>query len=91
MVMLPVPSPDKRGGLSIELKKQKATRKMKNNRAPGNETIPAVISKVFHKLINYISKEEQIPLRWKESVIVFLHKKMCCSIGAPNIKSYYLF
>lgn len=57
--------------------------RLKNNKAPGNDTIPAeclkyggeIFLKHFHTLILQIWKEEKIPSSWKESVIVPLHKK----------------
>lgn len=68
----------------------RAIRKLKNNKAPGNDTISAECLKnggeslvrALYQLICQIWKEEEIPTSWKESIIVPIHKKgdkMCCT------------
>jgi hypothetical protein len=60
-----------------------AVDKLKNNKAPSYDQIPAEliktggeeIKKVFHKLISRIWEEEVIPQEWKYGVINPVHKK----------------
>lgn len=62
---------------------QKALNKLKNHKAPGADEIPAELLKYggealhrqIHQLITQIWSEERIPARWKESIIVPIHKK----------------
>lgn len=62
---------------------QKALNKLKNHKAPGTDEIPAELLKYggdalhrqIHQLITHIWLEERIPARWKENIIVPIHKK----------------
>ena len=60
-----------------------AVKSLKNNKAPGNDNLPAELFKnggealinQLEILIHEIWKEERIPKSWNESVIIPLHKK----------------
>jgi len=57
--------------------------KLKRNKSPGIDQIPAELTKAggrticleIHKLIISIWKKEKLPEKWKESIIVPIHKK----------------
>jgi len=57
--------------------------KLKSHKSPGIDQIPAELIKAgdrticleIHKLITSIWKNEKLPEKWKESVIVLIHKK----------------
>ena len=61
----------------------KAIKKLKNNKAPGKDNIPAELLKYggealhrqLHRLITLIWSQEKIPEEWKESLIIPIHKK----------------
>jgi len=71
-----VPQP---GAFEFEM----ATEKLKRHKSPGMEQIAAGLIKAggrtihfeIHKLINSIPKQEELPGKWKESIIVPIHKK----------------
>jgi hypothetical protein len=60
-----------------------AMRKLKRYKAPGSDQIPAeliqagreTLCSVIHKLIMLIWNKEELPHKWKESVVVPIHKK----------------
>jgi len=60
-----------------------AIEKLKSNKSPGIDQIPAELIKaggrtircVIHKLINSIWNKEELPEEWKESIIVPVYKK----------------
>lgn len=62
---------------------QRALNKLKNHKAPGTDGIPAELLKYggdalhrrIHQLITHIWLEERTPARWKENIIVPIHKK----------------
>ena len=57
--------------------------KLKSQKSPGNDQIPAELIKAgsrticleIHKLITSVWKNEKLPEEWKESIIVPVHKK----------------
>jgi len=71
-----VPEPS---AFEIEL----ATEKLKSHKSPGTDQIPAELIKAggrtircaIHKLIISIWNKEELPIEWKESIIVPIHKK----------------
>jgi hypothetical protein len=71
-----VPEPS---ALEVEL----AIEKLKSHKSPGIDQIPAELIKAggrtihcaIHKLIIAIWNKEELPEEWKESIIVFIHKK----------------
>ena len=60
-----------------------AIEKLKNYISPGIDQIPSELIKAggrticceIHKLIIYIWKKEELPVEWKESIIVPIYKK----------------
>jgi hypothetical protein len=60
-----------------------AIRKMKRYKAPGSDQIPAeliqggreTLHSETHKLIMLIWNKEEMPHKWKESIVVPIHKK----------------
>ena len=60
-----------------------AIEKLKSNKSPGIDQIPAELIKEggrtiryqIHKLIFSIWNKEELPVEWKESIIVPIHKK----------------
>jgi hypothetical protein len=60
-----------------------AIAKLKMYKSPGSNQIPAELTEAgheilrseIHKLINYILYKEELPDRWKKSIIVPIHKK----------------
>jgi hypothetical protein len=65
------------------LEVQIAIAKLKKYKSPGSDNILAeliqaegeMLLSAIHKLINSIWKKEKLPVRWKESIIVPIHKK----------------
>jgi hypothetical protein len=61
-----------------------AIEKLKRHKSPGIDQIPAELIKAegrtirseIHKFINSIWNKEEFPQRWKESIIVPIHKKV---------------
>jgi hypothetical protein len=59
-------------------------RKLKRYECPGVDQIPAELIQAggetlrseIHKLIKLIRKKEELPHRWKESIVVPIHKKV---------------
>jgi hypothetical protein len=60
-----------------------AIAKLKMYKSPGSDEIPAtliqaggeILLSAIHKLINSVWNEEELPNKWKESIIIPLHKK----------------
>jgi len=60
-----------------------AIHKLKRHKSPGIDQIPAELIKAggrticleIHKLITSIWKKEKLPEKWKESIIIPIHKK----------------
>jgi hypothetical protein len=60
-----------------------AIAKLKKYKSPGSDQIPAeliqaggkILLSAIPKLINYVCKKEELPEKWKESIIVPVHKK----------------
>lgn len=60
-----------------------ASKAMKNNKSPGNDEIPAEMWKYggeslyerMYQLVKTIWNKEEIPSKWKESIVIPLHKK----------------
>ena len=67
----------------IKIKERNATDKLKNNKSPGIDQIPAELIKAggstirgeIHKLIISVWNKEELPDDWKESIIVPIYKK----------------
>ena len=61
-----------------------ANEKLKSHKSPGNNQIPAELTKAgcrtiryeMHKLIISIWNKEKLPEEWKESIIVPMYKKV---------------
>jgi len=59
------------------------SRKVKRHKSPSIDQIPAELIKAggrksyseFHKLINFILNEEELPKEWKEPICVSIYKK----------------
>jgi hypothetical protein len=58
--------------------------KFKKYKSPGSDQIPAeliqaggeiLLLPAFHKLINSVWNKEELPDKWKESIIIPVHKK----------------
>jgi hypothetical protein len=57
---------------------------LKRYESPGNDKIPAelfqgggeTLVSAIHKLIHSIWNQEELPDRWKESIVVQIHKKV---------------
>ena len=87
--LVPVPS-----AFDIEL----ATEKLKSNKLPGTDQIPAELIKggvrtirdESHKLIISIWNKEELPEQWKESVIVPIYKKGDKTDGV-SIGAYHFY
>jgi hypothetical protein len=60
-----------------------AIAKFKKNKSSGNDQIPAeliqaggkILLCAIHKVINSVWNKEELPVQWKESIIVPVHKK----------------
>jgi hypothetical protein len=60
-----------------------AIRKLKGYKAPGSDQIPAeliqargkIMHSEIHKLIMLIWNKEELPYKWKASIVVPIHKK----------------
>jgi hypothetical protein len=66
--LVPDPSP-----FEVEI----AIVKLKRYKSPGSDGIQAggeILRSKIHRLINYISNEEELPDQWKESIIVPVNK-----------------
>jgi hypothetical protein len=56
---------------------------LKKYKSPGSDQIPAelnqaggeILLSAIHKLINCVWNKEELPVQWKESIIVPIHKK----------------
>jgi hypothetical protein len=71
-----VPGPSR---LEVEI----AIAKLIKYKSPGSEQIPAeliqeggeILLSAIHKLIHSVWNKEELPVQWKESIIVSIHKK----------------
>jgi hypothetical protein len=60
-----------------------AIAKLKKYKSPGKDQIPAeliqaggeILLSVIHKFINFVWNKEELPDKWKKSIIVPVHKK----------------